>query len=124
MEIRLKRFLSLALTLLMVFSMMPQITLGASAANLTGGTKLYLTPNDNWKKDNARFAIYVFGGGDAWVNMTKVVGETDLYEVTVPNGNWTNVIFCRMNPSTTANNWDNKWNQTADLTWEHRYVLE
>lgn len=21
-----------------------------------------------------------------------------------------------MNPETTANNWDNKWNQTADLT--------
>ena len=32
MEIRLKRFLSLALAIMMVFSMMPQITLGASAA--------------------------------------------------------------------------------------------
>lgn len=117
-ETRLKRFLSLALALLMVFSMMPQITLGASAANLTGGEKLYLTPNSNWKKDNARFAIYVFGNGEAWASMTKVAGETDLYEVTVPSGNWTNVIFCRMSPSASANNWNNRWNQTADLTWD------
>lgn len=29
---------------------------------------------------------------------------------------YTSVIFCRMNPGTSANNWDNKWNQTADLT--------
>ena len=27
-----------------------------------------------------------------------------------------NVIFCRMNPGAAANNWNNKWNQTADLT--------
>ena len=26
------------------------------------------------------------------------------------------LIFCRMNPSATANNWNNKWNQTSDLT--------
>ena len=24
-------------------------------------------------------------------------------------------MFCRMNPGATANNWTNKWNQTADL---------
>ena len=40
-----------------------------------------------------------------------------IYEVNIPEG-YTfgdNVIFCRMNPSSTANNWNNKWNQTADL---------
>ena len=79
-------------------------------------TKLYLTPNDNWKKDNARFAAYFFGNGETWVSMTKVAGETDLYEVTIPTAKkYPNVIFCRMNPSASANNWNNKWNQTADL---------
>ena len=79
--------------------------------------KLYLTPNANWKKDNARFAAYFFGNGETWVSMTKVAGETDLYEVTIPTDKkYPNVIFCRMNPSAAANNWSNKWNQTADLT--------
>ena len=76
---------------------------------------LYLTPNANWKTDNARFAAYFFGNGDTWVSMTAVEGETDLYSVEAPAG-YPNVIFCRMNPGAAANNWDNKWNQTGDLT--------
>lgn len=76
---------------------------------------LYLTPNANWKADNARFAAYFFGNGDKWVSMTAVEGETDLYSVEAPAG-YPNVIFCRMNPGAAANNWDNKWNQTGDLT--------
>ena len=40
-----------------------------------------------------------------------------VYEVTVPTDKkYPNVIFCRMNPSASANNWNNKWNQTSDLT--------
>lgn len=38
-----------------------------------------------------------------------------IYEGEVPEG-YSNIIFCRMNPSATDNNWSNKWNQTADLT--------
>ena len=75
---------------------------------------LYLTPNSNWNVDNARFAAYFFGNGETWVDMTLVEGETNIYAVTVPAG-FEDVIFCRMNPSTTDNNWDNKWNQTSDL---------
>ncbi len=78
-------------------------------------TKLYLTPNSNWKSDGARFAAYFYGNGETWVSMTQVDGETDLYECAVPSG-YPNVIFCRMNPSATANNWNNKWNQSSDLT--------
>lgn len=77
-------------------------------------TVLYLLPNANWKVDGARFAAYFFGNGETWVDMTLVEGETDIYAVTVPAG-FDNIIFCRMNPSATANNWNNKWNQTGDL---------
>ena len=94
------------------------MTLSMFAANIPAGTKLYLTPNANWKQSNARFAAYFFGNGEAWVSMTKVEGETDLYELTSPSKEFTNVIFCRMNPGATANNWNNKWNQTADLTYD------
>lgn len=77
-------------------------------------TVLYLKPNANWKVDGARFAAYFFGAGETWESMTLVEGETDIYAVTAPAG-YPNVIFCRMNPGTTDNNWNNKWNQTADL---------
>ena len=78
---------------------------------------LYLKPNANWTNDNARFAAYFFGGtpGEVWVSMTAV-GD-GIYQVNLPTGYdyGCNVIFCRMNPGTTANNWNNKWNQTSDL---------
>ena len=75
---------------------------------------LYLVPNSNWTQANARFAAYFFGNGEKWVSMTDEDGDS-IYEVTVPSG-FPKVIFCRMNPSASANNWDNKWNQTGDLT--------
>ncbi|MBR5133587.1 MAG: hypothetical protein IKV29_05725 [Alistipes sp.] len=78
---------------------------------------VYLKPNGNWTQSNARFAAYFWGGtvGVVWVSMTAVGDGT--YEVHLPEGYdyGCNIIFCRMNPSTTANNWNNKWNQTADL---------
>ena len=91
------------------------------AANITGGEVFYLKPNSNWLKDGARFAIYFFNNStnqNTWVSMTKVEGETDLYEATAPAGNWANLIFCRMNGGNTSNSWNTKWNQTGDLTWD------
>ena len=76
---------------------------------------LYLKPSSNWKQSNARFAAYFFGNGETWVSMTDA-DKDGIYEVKVPTTKvYPNVIFCRMNPSATANNWNNKWNQTSDL---------
>lgn len=79
---------------------------------------IYLKPNSNWTQSNARFAIYVWGGtaGEKWVSMTAS-DTTGVYQAYLPEGYdyGCNIIFCRMNPSTTANNWNNKWNQTSDL---------
>ena len=75
---------------------------------------LYLKPNNNWKSDGARFAAYFFGNGEKWVDMTDSDGD-GYYECENPAG-YSSVIFCRMNPGATANIWDNKWNQTSDLT--------
>ncbi|HBM98683.1 MAG TPA: hypothetical protein DD413_04585 [Ruminococcus sp.] len=84
--------------------------------------KLYLKPNSNWNQQrdghDPRFAAYFMDSnksGDTakWVSMTQV--DNGCYEVVIPEGDWKYVIFCRMNGSTTANNWDNKWNQTLDL---------
>ncbi len=74
-------------------------------------TTLTLVPGV-WDKDGARFAAYFFGNGETWVDMTKSGSN---YTVEVPDG-YTSVIFCRMNGATSENNWNNKWNQTSDLT--------
>lgn len=77
-------------------------------------SKVYFKPNDNWTQANARFAAYFFTPGECWVDMTDPDSD-GTYECEVPEG-YSNVIFCRMNPETTENNWDNKWNQTSDLS--------
>ncbi|MBO7189075.1 MAG: hypothetical protein J6V55_00645 [Alistipes sp.] len=77
---------------------------------------VYLKPSSNWMEKGARFAIYVWNdGGTQWVSMTDCGDGT--YEAFLPEGYdyGCNIIFCRMNPGTSANNWNNKWNQTADL---------
>ena len=81
---------------------------------------LYLVPNNNWKEANARFAAYFFGGasGTTWVDMKDSNGD-GIYVVNKPEtGTYPKVIFCRMNPATSDNNWNEgtKWNQTGDLT--------
>ena len=78
---------------------------------------IYLKPNSNWTQSNARFAAYFWNNsGNAWVSMVDS-DKDGIYEVNLPKGYdyGCSVIFCRMNPSTTANNWNNKWNQTSDL---------
>jgi fibro-slime domain-containing protein len=92
--------------------------------NFEGGTTgdtttLYLVPNSDWKKGVERYAVYLYVSKTEykWYDMTKVTD--DLYKVDVPNediSKYSGIIFVRMNGNTTENNWDNKWNQTKDLT--------
>ena len=92
------------------------VTATFKATATTEPMVLYFQPNSNWKIDNARFAAYFYGNsGDTFADMTLAEGETDIYEVTVPEG-YTNVIFLRMNGASTENSWDNKWNQTSEFT--------
>ena len=111
-----KRLGSLVLALVLVMSLMPATHTHAHAATISGGSKLFLDPGNEWPNDGARFAMYLWNGsGDTWAGMTDSDGD-GVYEGTVPAGSWENVIFVRMNGAATANNWDNKWNQTVDLT--------
>lgn len=80
----------------------------------TDNNTVYLKPNSNWTSDNAWFAIYVYNGGSgAWAQMSSA--GNGYYKAEIPDGSWTNIIFCRMNPASTSLSWDNRWNQTSDL---------
>ena len=87
--------------------------------------KLYLKPNALWKSSGARFAARVWydDNSDYWADMSDTDND-GIYEAGI-SAKYTKVIFCRMNPSATDNNWDNKWNQTADLevTKEKVYTM-
>ena len=82
----------------------------------TDNRTIYLKPNSNWLKDNARFAVCVRdSSGDVWYNMES--DGNGYYKVTIPK-KYSNIIFARMNPSTTSNNFNDgtRWNQTGNET--------
>lgn len=100
----------------------PDLTLPTDGNNLYDVEKakyLYLTPNSDWKSDGARFAAYFFGNGEKWVDMKDDDGD-GIYTCEKQSG-FPQVIFCRMNPAYTGNQWndnnssDRVWNQTEDL---------
>ena len=76
---------------------------------------LYFQPSSNWQLDDARFAAYFFNLYNGWIWTDLVDSDGDgIYETAIPDG-YDYVIFCRMDPETSENDWNNKWNQTADL---------
>lgn len=76
----------------------------------------YFKPKDNyWNSADARFAAYVHNSTNDSYNWYDMKYEEALscYSFTLMlSDGYNEVIFCRMNGSTTDNNWDNKWNQT------------
>lgn len=79
-------------------------------------TTVYLKPG-KWSSDDARFAVYAYVDNDNydWYDMIPVGCSNEYYQCNISK-KYTKVIFCRMNPSKPANNWDNKWNQSSDLS--------
>ena len=95
----------------------PDMTIPIDGKNLFTYPCTYLKPNSNWKTDGARFAARFYqsnGSSEIWKDMTDTDGD-GYYSCETPNG-YDMVIFCRMNPRTTENNWDNRWNQTGNLS--------
>ena len=73
---------------------------------------IYLVPNA-WTSDGAALFVHSWGGGsDIAGKMTQVSDNLYQYEI----GNNTNCLFVRQSSDLGGNiNWDQKWNQTADL---------
>ena len=108
----------IAALLATVMLLLSMATVTSFAAD--GDVVVYLAPNSNWQKDNARFAIYTWisDGDHMWIDMTDSNSD-GIYEGTLPAG-YTNLIFCRMSPDTTENGWSEgkMWNQTNDLVYD------
>ena len=96
--------------------------IGMNAAQVTPtGKYFYFKTNSEWKADGARFAVcfqWKENGGqeDNWQSCIAVPGATDIYYVKAPAKYW-DMFFCRMNGSTSTNNWSNKWDQSNKLQY-------
>ena len=82
---------------------------------------IYLVP-DAWASDGAKFSVYSIATNSFSGFLTSSDGVH--YEATVADN--TQIIFVRHDGTATAPTWDNKWNQTDDLTipagkdcWKH-----
>lgn len=97
-------------------------TSATATITIAADNTVYLKPNSNWLQANARFAVYYWDASNTgWADMTRVSECEEVYMAQIP-ANYTNIIFCRMNPTPKENNWDNKWNQTVDLSVENGKV--
>ncbi len=93
-------------------------TSASATITIAADNTVYLKPNSNWLQANARFAVYYWDASNTgWADMTRVSECEEVYMAQIP-ANYTNIIFCRMNPSSVGNNFDNGtvWNRTEDLT--------
>ena len=89
----------------------------------TATKDIFLLPGV-WNLDNAIYAAYVWdSNGNAWFPFTELPG-TDYYLAQVPD-NYTGLVLVRLRPNSADGykpdnnglNWDNKWNQTADINF-------
>lgn len=79
---------------------------------------VYLQVPDEWKTPNARYAAYVWTDGKdpIWFDLSQEDGDVYRVELTAEAASWSNIIFAKMKPDTTKNEWGNHDAQTEDLT--------
>ena len=87
--------------------------------NLWDMTKKMHLNIGSWSDDsNGRFAAYFFeqGKDGKWVSMFKG-NASNVYYCDIPNGTYTHLILCRMDPNNLTNDWNNYsvWHQTGDI---------
>ena len=91
-----------------------------SVAPIPTTKTIYLKPGV-WKtgESNERFAVYCwYSGGEEWYDMSLFVQndcDGTVYKAEV-DPLYETYIFCRMNNGDAENKWDNRWNQTENMT--------
>lgn len=113
-----RQSVSVILAVMMMVSTMLVGMVTSYAADFPTNKVIYFKAGDT-DKDGARFACYFFGNGETWLDMTLVDSTNKVYKVTTPSDkSYTNIIICRMNGTSTKNNWDNRWNQSDNLSYD------
>lgn len=89
---------------------------------------VYLEDVTGWASDNAKFAVWHWktGGNGTWSSFMKKIETREnftLYYTEISSSS-NNLIFVRLNSSSSTPDWNNKWNQTKDLTLGNENVFK
>ncbi|MEE0856548.1 MAG: hypothetical protein U0L58_04550 [Ruminococcus sp.] len=118
------RIISIATAALMTLSVATATMASASAATVEGtsvsayqNTTIKLNISSEWSTHNAQYGAYFYNeytGANAWA---KVDCKGYMGNYASISGDYTHVIFVRINPETGKLSFDkgNAWNKTADL---------
>ena len=98
------------------------LSINAATVTSDGTARLYfhMTNGVSWwnagTDGNGNFGYFFNNstGKSAW-SAHAVKHSESIYYITIPEGTWAGVILTRNNTSTSPS-WDNKWNQTGDIT--------
>ena len=108
------------LTAILILLLMGVSNMSAADITSDGSARLYFNMSTiSWwvaNNGNGNFGYFFNNstGKNAWsAHSVKYDGNT--YYVVIPKGTWAGVILTRNNTSTSPS-WDNKWNQTGDIT--------
>lgn len=90
--------------------------------DVNGHETAYLLPSISWSEADPRYALYYIDS-NSWADATEF-GDTGIFYVDGVKQD-TKVIWVRMNPATTENNWNDgtKWSQTEDLIFGTDYPI-
>ena len=94
------------------------MSINAATVTSDGTARLYFNKEamDWWDSDGAKLSAYFYNSStNKFAGIAKQYSGNTYY-VVIPSGSWTNVILTRHNNTTTSPSWDNKWNQTGNLT--------
>lgn len=89
------------------------VDLASTGATYPAGMKLYIKPSSDWKRDSAKFKVYVWDDSSHNANSavaTQCTFDTNYYVATVPSGyTWTHYKWRRMDSNGTDD-----WGWVAD----------
>lgn len=97
------------------------VTLKAdSEATATILNTTYLEPG-TWDWTSATFGAWMWGTGVADTMVTGVKVKDNFFEFEIPSTTgYKQIIFVRCNKDNPVASWDTKWNQTGNLTLQHK----
>ena len=79
----------------------------------------YLEPG-TWDWTSATFGAWMWGSGVSDIMVTGVKVKDNFFEFEIPADGYKSVIFVRCNKNNADASWDTKWNQTGNLTLQHK----
>lgn len=93
------------------------VDLGTIENKPAGMKNVYLEASTGWAADKAVLAVYYFVDkkDNGWAPFRKTSVE-NMYVASIPSA-YSKIILTRHNPEVNGINWDSKWNQTDDLSY-------